>query len=167
MQITLYRTLVDNNYVNKLNAGDYDSITAIEGTFRDEVDLLNPIFTIRYDPSTNTVFKFNYCYIPEFERYYFITSVKYVTSLIIELTCHVDVLMTYKDIIRNTSAVVDVSNNIVDYKLPDPNIIFTGENNITQRVVETYLFKQYTKDGTTVNPTSYIITGVDIKREGE
>lgn len=98
MQVDFYTTSDNANTVNKtlqLNK----SINII---FRQAVDEVKPFIIMNKDNLTGS----NYVGIKTFNRYYFITNIKnYTANLVrIDLTC--DLLMTYKDIILNSTVLI-------------------------------------------------------------
>lgn len=103
MDITLY---VNNSEVQAINK-TLSSGTVLTGTLREESSVINPSFLIEaINPSS-----FNYCYIPEFGRYYFIRNITSVRNNIWRITCDVDVLMSFRTYILNLSVTVsDLSN---------------------------------------------------------
>lgn len=52
---------------------------------------------------------YNYAYIPDFARYYFIKNIESMSNELVTIHLSVDVLMSYKDYIKNLSAVVSRS----------------------------------------------------------
>lgn len=97
MTITMYNYSGENNVVSK----DLGTGVPISATFRGDTDVLNPEFLIE----SGTPVSYNYCYIPEFNRYYFITGVTAVRVGVYRVSCHVDVLKTYDADIRNLPAI--------------------------------------------------------------
>lgn len=100
MEITVYNTTSEPNAINKtLGTG-----TQISGTVRDpgEISVTDPVVLIAagVDPSIN------YCYISDFGRYYYCT-VRSIREGLSELTCHVDVLMSYQSDILSLSAIAE------------------------------------------------------------
>lgn len=83
---------------------------AFFGQFRDEVNIINPVVNVQYDG----VIDFNYVFISELDRFYFVTDVVYVTTELIELHLDIDVLMTYKDLILQQEAFVIRNENTFD-----------------------------------------------------
>ena len=71
-----------------------------------DIEIINPELLI-----SKQVFTFNYCYIPKFKRYYYIKNQMLETKNFIRLYLHVDVLMSYQDIIRNSTAQIQVSSS--------------------------------------------------------
>ena len=120
LSVTFYQNLSDNNVLDK-------NITAIGSSITmnptETVSILNPVFIIKHD---STLLSANYCYVAEFNRYYFCT-VSVLTGGRMTIQCKVDVLMSAKDAIKNCSACIlrnefIGSNYIVDSKMPiDPN----------------------------------------------
>lgn len=77
--------------------------TNVEGTLRSNVNVLSPVVRICGSFDTS---KFNYCYIPDFGRYYFIEDwVVYRAGVyIVNLSC--DELMSWRDEILRLQVVV-------------------------------------------------------------
>lgn len=96
------------NTVNK-QLGEF---TAIEGDLRQTFDVLRPTVTLRKQPRPT----FNYCYIPDLGRYYFVDRVSFEGNNAYELTLRVDVLKTYETQILAATGRVSESDN------PDPYI---------------------------------------------
>lgn len=96
------------NTVNK-QLGDF---TAIEGDLRQTFDVLRPTVTLRKQPRPT----FNYCYIPDLGRYYFVERVSFEGNNAYELSLRVDVLKTYETEILAATGRVSESDN------PDPYI---------------------------------------------
>lgn len=112
MSITLYKYTGEINVINK-NLGS--PLFTANGAFRDDIDVLNPTFSLgNLEGLTEDIVQnCNYMYISEFERYYFITAktIPYDTELI--LSGKVDVLRTYAVDIMNLNAIVE--RNSVNY----------------------------------------------------
>lgn len=96
------------NTVNK-QLGDF---TAIEGDLRQTFDVLRPTVTLRKQPRPT----FNYCYIPDLGRYYFVDRVSFEGNNAYELVLRIDVLKTYETEILAATGRVSESDN------PDPYI---------------------------------------------
>lgn len=100
MVITLYKNNSERNCVTKILTNPL----SLNGTLRQETSIKAPIITIAGDE--NTPF-FNYAYIEDFARYYFITDIKSVRNGIWEISFLCDVLMSFKNDILNAYAVID------------------------------------------------------------
>lgn len=91
-----------------------------QGELRDECDILNPVLTIEgLNPDTT----FNYCYIPDFKRYYFITESSVVRTGLIQFNLHVDVLQSWSKEILELEAIIsrneyDFNNHLEDSRVP-------------------------------------------------
>lgn len=90
-----FGTVVDSpRKVNKtFNIGK-----AVTGDFREECSLLSPVF--RISGVLSDYIEFNYIYIVEFKRYYYIDSISMVRNNLIEFRCSIDVLKTYEKFIE-------------------------------------------------------------------
>lgn len=91
-----------------------------QGELRDECDILNPVLTIEgLNPDTT----FNYCYIPDFKRYYFVTESSVVRTGLIQFNLHVDVLQSWSKEILELEAIIsrneyDFNNHLEDTRVP-------------------------------------------------
>lgn len=92
--------------------------TSFNCDIRNVSNILNPSIELKHDNPTN----FNYCFIQEFERYYFISNWTFNQGLWIA-SCSVDVLATYKTPIGNTEKYVlrsysSKNGNVIDNMFP-------------------------------------------------
>ena len=88
--------------------------TQLQGTLREDCSIIDPIIKVQGIGASDLPF-INYCEIVEFGRYYYIKDIVCVGNLY-ELRCHIDVLMTYKDQIKNIPAVIarqETNNNVM------------------------------------------------------
>jgi hypothetical protein len=108
MNIYLYTSSAEPNSFPK----ELGEAVKIEGTLRDECDILNPVITLVGFNPANT---FNYCYIPDFKRYYFITESSVVRTNVMELIMHVDVLQSWSNQILEQTGYI--SRNEYEYDL--------------------------------------------------
>ena len=90
MDIIFYNTSSERNALNKVLQGG----VTLHGSFRSECAISDPSFIIESDDNFT---QYNYVYIPEFKRYYFIVEVTSVRTKIWNISLHVDVLMSFKD----------------------------------------------------------------------
>lgn len=70
--------------------------------------------------SPSSLVGYNYMYVSEFGRYYFIDDIKSVRNGQWEISAHVDVLETYKTAILANSAVIKRQQNLYNLYLDDP-----------------------------------------------
>jgi hypothetical protein len=131
MNIKLYYNTSDNRYINKTLLSEL----SITGTLKDETSLLNPIIVIKSD----TVLRYNYAYIPEFKRYYYVTNIESVRIGLWRLYLQVDPLMSFKGDILSLKVVVNKQSEksngdeyIDDGSLVTDNLIFKNVYNFPQ-----------------------------------
>lgn len=110
-----------NGHPNTINK-QLGEFTAIEGDLRQTFDVLRPTVTLRKQPRPT----FNYCYIPDLGRYYFVDRVSFEGNNAYELSLLVDVLQTYKDEIKNATG------NITRRDNPDKYV--SNRNTVYSRV---------------------------------
>lgn len=111
MQIKLYKNLSEVNTIGKtLTEGSERT-----GTLKDGCSVLSPsvVFT------GENLSGFNYAYIPQFSRYYFIKEITSVKSGLWEISMRVDVLESYKDSIKANTAILKRQEKIWDMYLND------------------------------------------------
>lgn len=98
MNIILYVTGSERHAIRKTLQNDLE----LTGALRGESSVINPSFLIELtNPS-----QYNYCYIPDFNRYYFITNITSVRTNIWRIDCNVDVLMSFQSQILNLDVIV-------------------------------------------------------------
>lgn len=122
MEITLYTNNSEKNKINKTLINP----TIYEGNLRDVTDVINPIILLE----TATIGEHNYAYIPQFNRYYFITAISSVRTGLWAVALQVDVLMSFKTDILNLVVILNntESNGINNYL---PSDVF--RNNVKTR----------------------------------
>ena len=117
LQIKLYTNESENNVIYK----DLTDIITVSGNFRGNISLINPVVTFQWDTTTDfsDYADCNYIYISEFKRYYFVTHLGVLEGNIIELTCHVDVLMSFSNAILANKAIIARQENVWNLYLDD------------------------------------------------
>lgn len=98
MEIILYGNQSEKNKLNKLLITPY----TLTGTLKQECSISNPVFMINDENPTG----YNYAYIPEFNRYYYISDMVSVRNDLWRLHLSVDVLMSFKDYIVNIPVIL-------------------------------------------------------------
>ena len=98
--ISLFKTASENNRVVKVLTDEKQ----LSGELRNQTSVLNP--TIRIESADN-ISGYNYCYISEFGRYYYITDIVSVRTncWVVSLRC--DVLMSYKNEIQSMNVILN------------------------------------------------------------
>ena len=113
LSVTLYNSASPVEKIGKtLTAGGTYSCT-----LKDTTSILNPVLIIR---TSDAVYNYNYLYISEFQRYYFINDIKSVNNNVWEISAHVDVLETYKTAILANDAVIKRQSLKYNTYLNDP-----------------------------------------------
>lgn len=75
----------------------------LQGTLRDSSSIISPVVLIE----SNEVVKYNFCYIPTWQRYYFVRDVQSYRNNMYVVFLECDVLMSFKNDIANFEVVVD------------------------------------------------------------
>lgn len=101
-KIQLYKYDGMNNTINK----KLGSFVSMNGDFRGVFNTFRPSITIR----VIEVPTYNYCFIPDLNRYYFIDSVTFLGNSTYELSLKVDVLKSYETLILQASGTVTNSD---------------------------------------------------------
>lgn len=108
----------NNSPVEKIGKSIDSGLDITGCVLKDQTSILKP--TIRILTNSN-IHTYNYMYIPEFERYYFIDDIVSVNNNKWEVSGHVDVLETYKNSILSQSAVIKRQQNKFNLYLNDPD----------------------------------------------
>lgn len=99
---------VNKSEPNKLNK-DLLPADTFEGTLREECPIEKPTILIESD---STLTSYNYFYIPDFNRFYFRTSITSVRNNLWRVTGRTDVLMSFKEAILAFDAILKDSENL-------------------------------------------------------
>lgn len=99
MDIELYITGSETNALRK----SLQNNVTLTGALRGQSNVINP--TLRIEMQNPT--QYNYCFIPEFNRYYYIQEFVAVRTNIWDLVLSVDVLMSYQAQILALEVIVD------------------------------------------------------------
>ena len=114
LSVTLYNSASPVEKIGKtLTAGGSYSCT-----LKDTTSVLNPLLIVR---TSDPVYNYNYLYIQEFGRYYFINDIRSVNNNVWEISAHVDVLETYSTAILANSAVIKRQASQYNLYLDDPD----------------------------------------------
>ena len=134
MNFTFYRNSSENNRINK----KLTELGTISGNLKNESSIIDPTIQMHNTKtSKNNQLQYsdaNYIYIPKFKRYYFVNDVKTINESLIEISCHVDVLYSFKDDIISCSGILAKtqgkdSNLFID----DGNLFVTNETLIESK----------------------------------
>lgn len=115
MNITLYVNSSEKNKIGKTKT----IVDTLEGSLRESSSIIKPVILIEYNAPT----AFNYVYIDEFARYYFVNDVVVVRNNLLRVSLTVDVLESFSSGILAQNVIVDNSTNDYDLYLPDDNLL--------------------------------------------
>lgn len=130
MTITFYSIGEKRNKLSKtLGTG-----TQLTGTIREPSSLIDPVILVE----SATVPGWNYAYIGDFGRYYFITEIVAEQYKMFRIAMHVDVLMSYKGIKNGASstgiyalgALISRQQGSLFYELPETRNPATSETEV-------------------------------------
>lgn len=104
MQIDLFNCKAERNRVNK--SGFLSSRFTLQGALRDETSVTNPIIMIEKE-SNPVSYYYNYMYISEFGRWYFIDDIVSVRNKLWEIHASCDVLFSFMNDIKSSYGIID------------------------------------------------------------
>lgn len=104
MIINLYINHSEGNKIGK----NLTLVSSLSGTLKASCSVQNPIILFE----ASNLSDINYLYIPEFERFYFVNEATVVQQGLWELSCHVDVLESFKDGIKAQTAIIARQENL-------------------------------------------------------
>lgn len=99
MLMKLYTTKTPNNSIGKV----LENETEYNIKFKSKADRTNPVVVLM----SETMIDFNYAYIPDFNRYYFIESIEVTPNKIYNISLRCDVLESFKNDILKSSGFVN------------------------------------------------------------
>ena len=103
MNITFYKNYSEKEKIGKsLSSG-----LTLSGNLRDECSITSPSILVE----ATSLVDYNYCYIPEFKRYYFISDIVSVRNNLWRVSLKCDVLESFKSDILKLSCIVDKQQN--------------------------------------------------------
>ena len=98
--ILIQQNLSEPNKMDK----SITTLLNLTGELKEDTSLIDPV--IKINAAAGTLATANYMTIDTFGRSYFITDIRSINNEIVEVTCHVDVLSTYKTQIRKNMGIV-------------------------------------------------------------
>lgn len=128
MQINLFKCNAERNRVDKTNF--ITNRFAMNGTLRRESSVIDPIITVeKTNPAANL---YNYMYIDDFKRWYFINDIISVRNNLWEIHGHVDVLYTWRGDIKDMECIIDKSEEFTNANMyyDDGSFVLDSRNNI-------------------------------------
>ena len=108
MNIKLMKTVTSHNSIDK----KIDSESLFENCkLLETTNVINPSVIIGGFTKMEDVSGYNYCYIAQFKRFYFISEIKNLTGGRVQIDMHVDVLKTYKASILDSQQLIIAEND--------------------------------------------------------
>lgn len=99
MLMKLYTTKTPNNTIGKV----LENETEYNIKFKAQADRTKPVVVLM----SETMIDFNYAYIPDFNRYYFVESIEVTPNKIYNISLRCDVLESFKNDILESSGFVN------------------------------------------------------------
>lgn len=103
--------------VEKIGKNLTNSHTISDVVLKRDTSILRPVLLIN---SAQDIYTYNYMYISEFGRYYFIDDIRSINNNMWEISAHVDVLETYKTQILANTAILKRQEKKFNLYLDDP-----------------------------------------------
>lgn len=120
MNIDLYKNTSEENAIEKILV---DKKT-IEGTLKNTIDITDFSVIFNFFEDWNN---YNYVYIAKLNRYYFVESKRIVNNSLVEYDLIEDVLMSFKDLIREQNILLTESETAFNGSQNN----YTAENKLT------------------------------------
>lgn len=123
MTITTYSNASEEHVLNKDITKINENISVI---LKDDTNVLSPTLIT----SQNISHKFNYIYISEFDRYYYVKNITYSQQRFY-IECAVDVLMSFNTEIKDLNVIANRSSSYYNVYQKDDTIPFENRNVIS------------------------------------
>lgn len=121
------------NNKNALNKDYHEKIRVTGVVLKENTSTTNPTFIVNLDSydveKISDMGTINYLHWFQTGRYYFVEDINYLRGSLVELTCHVDVLYTFKDDILDSSLYCVRSGNRYSPLIPDDNYTILNNYN--------------------------------------
>ena len=125
--IVLMRNNSEKNRLTK----DTEVIMTVSGFLREGTSIIDPVIKIECDISDAS--GCNYLSIPIFGRKYFVNDIRSIRNSLFEFSCHVDVLSTYADAIRENTGIIKRQENEWNLYLNDGTFkVYQNPNVLTR-----------------------------------
>lgn len=131
--IVLGKNMSPTHQINK----QVTSVTTLTGTFRESVDILSPTVRIEYSNPVG----FDYVYISDFGRYYYVDDITVVRTGVLDLHLSVDVLESHKAAILANDAILDKQEIKYNLYLNDDSIKMRQDPLVTCKVFPHGMFE--------------------------
>ena len=149
-KLELYNNTSEDNRVDKTNY--LTKVGELSGVLREESSLIDMSLTLEIEELP----LFNYVYIEQLNRYYYVTDIVSVQYKLWEISLSVDVLMSYKNALLSCSAFVDRNENSFDNNIIDKKRVIEQGYDIEVSTITNDLL-----DNTSTN--NIVLTGFYVK----
>lgn len=148
MIVRLFNNYSDNNEVHK----SISILREMDCNIYEECSIQTPTIIIDIEQNNpNVVLNANYCYIPFWNRYYYITDSSIYNGNLVRLSLKVDVLMSFWNDFANSPCIAKRSTSHPNPHIPDTYEVYKNQSVFKRR-----------KDTNKFTPTStggcYILT---------
>ena len=146
-KLELYNNTSEDNRVDKTNY--ITKVGELSGVLREESSLIDMSLTLEIEELP----LFNYVYIEQLNRYYYVTDIVSVKYKLWTISLSVDVLMSYKNALLSCSAFVDRNENSFDNNIIDKKRVIEQGYDIEVSTITNALLEDDVVD------YNYILTG--------
>lgn len=110
-------TIEIGNYTGESYALDKTLVGSVvlTGTLKEGTSIVDPVILVH----SGVALSGNYLHIPAFNRWYFVTDITSVRTGLWQISAHVDVLMSWKNRIREQRAVIERNQNSYNLYMND------------------------------------------------
>ena len=120
MKVDLYKNTTEENAIEKIIVDK----KIIEGTLKTTIDITDFSVIFNFFEDWNN---YNYVYIEKLKRYYFVESKRILNNSLVEYDLIEDVLMSFKDLIRQQNILLTESETAFNGSKNN----YTAENKLT------------------------------------
>ena len=149
MNITIYQCKDDRRKLNKT----LSAARSYNVSLKDDTSAVNPTLILSQPLPPN----YNYCYIPIFKRYYFITDSRVLIAKQYEITLACDVLMSFAATIKDSPVILRRSSNLGNKLIPD-NIPLLSQRQYIYKNFKGGDLDVFGSDKVDINTHNYLLT---------
>lgn len=135
----------------KINKTFSSSIT-LQASVYGEISILSPRLLVEYNSS---IFSCNYCYIAEYNRYYYITNVSLSSGDRMVISCSVDPLMSFSSEIMTLNVTITRQEYADDNFLPDNFMTPTSKKDVEVYKIDNNVFN--VRNGNAHSAANFVI----------
>lgn len=141
------------DFLNTNKARNSTKVPSLEVTtqtvclLKEQTSVITPTLIIQGDESTFAGKQFpdyNYCYIEDFHRYYFIANITSISALVWKIDCEVDVLASFRTEILATKAFIQYAQVGYNNMIPDTRLPRTDKSTASSVEID---FPYYLESG--------------------